>query len=81
MFDTLMLIEKQHMFYNPALRKAHKFLVQNGVTVGFAEFRSAYIKARDALYVEADAKLEEPHFNRRVADALASLGYGFPVRR
>jgi FMN phosphatase YigB (HAD superfamily) len=79
MFDTLMLIEKQHMFYNPALRKAHKFLVQNGVRVGFADFRCAYIKARDALYVVADAQLEEPHFNRRVADALLSLGYGFDV--
>ena len=77
MFDTLMLIERGHMFYNPSLRKAHKFLVQNGVDVSFVEFQRAYIKARDALYVEADAKLEEPHFNLRIAKALESLGYSF----
>ncbi len=79
MFDTLMLIERGHMFYNPSLRKAHKFLVKNGVDVGFAEFQRAYVKARDALYAEADARLEEPHFNLRVANALRSLGYEFDV--
>jgi HAD superfamily hydrolase (TIGR01662 family) len=79
MFDTLMLIERGHMFYNPSLRKAHKFLVANGVNVGFAEFQQAYIKARDALYAEADVRLEEPHFNVRVANALHDLGYEFDV--
>jgi putative hydrolase of the HAD superfamily len=79
MFDTLMLIERGHMFYNPSLRKAHKFLVQNGVDVSFVEFQRAYIKARDALYAKADAKLEEPHFNLRVQNALQSLGYEFDV--
>ena len=77
MFDTLMLIEKDHMFYSPSLKKAHKFLVKNGVNVGFADFRQSYTKARDALYVEADAKLEEPHFNLRIANALQSLGFDF----
>jgi HAD superfamily hydrolase (TIGR01662 family) len=43
--------------------------------VQFKAFRDAYIKARDALYVEADAKLEEPHFNCRISNALESLGY------
>ena len=79
MFDTLMLIERGHMFYNPSLRKAHRFLVKNGVNVGFAEFQRAYVKARDALYVEADVRLEEPHFNVRVANALHDLGYEFGV--
>jgi putative hydrolase of the HAD superfamily len=79
MFDTLMLIEHEHAFYNPSLRRAHEFLVQNGVDVRFAVFRDAYIKARDALYVEADARMEEPHFNLRVANALQSLGYDFDV--
>ena len=77
MFDTLMLIEKDHMFYSPSLKKAHKFLVKNGVNVGFADFRQSYTKARDALYVEADPKLEEPHFNLRIANALQSLGFNF----
>jgi putative hydrolase of the HAD superfamily len=79
MFDTLMLIEKGHAFYSPSLKRAHEFLVQNGVNVQFAVFRDAYIKARDALYAEADAKMEEPHFNLRVANALQSLGYDFEV--
>jgi putative hydrolase of the HAD superfamily len=79
MFDTLMLIEKGHAFYSPSLKRAHEFLVQNGVDVRFAVFRSAYIKARDALYAEADARMEEPHFNLRVANALRSLGYDFDV--
>ncbi len=75
MFDTLMLIEKDHAFYSPSLKKAHSFLVKNGVNVEFRVFRDAYIKARNALYVQADAKLEEPHFNCRISNALESLGY------
>ena len=77
MFDTLMLIEKNHAFYSPSLKRAHRFLTKNGVDVQFKAFRDAYIKARDALYVEADAKLEEPHFNHRISNALESLGYNF----
>ncbi len=75
MFDTLMLIEKNHAFYNPSLKRAHKFLVKNGIDVGFKVFRDAYIKARDSLYLNADANLEEPHFNCRIFNALESLGY------
>ena len=80
MFDTLMLIEKDHTFYNPSLKKAYAFLVKNGVNVRFRAFRDAYIKARDALYVEADARLEEPHFNLRISNALESLGYSYDVQ-
>jgi HAD superfamily hydrolase (TIGR01662 family) len=75
MFDTLVIIEKNHAFYSPSLKRAHRFLVTNGVDVRFNVFRDAYIKARDALYAEADAKLEEPHFNCRISNALGSLGY------
>jgi HAD superfamily hydrolase (TIGR01549 family) len=77
MFDTLMLIEKDHMFYSPSLKRAHRSLVESGVDVSFAEFRKAYIRARDAIYAAADPTLEEPHFNVRIADALRSLGYKF----
>ena len=80
MFDTLMLIEKDHAFYNPSLKRAHRFLVKNGVDMQFNVFRDAYIKARNALYVEADLKLEEPHFNLRISNALQSLGYSFDVQ-
>jgi putative hydrolase of the HAD superfamily len=79
MFDTLVLIEHDHAFYNPSLRRAHTFLVQNGVNVSFETFHAAYVAARDALYAEADAQMEEPHFNLRIANALRSLGYDFDV--
>jgi putative hydrolase of the HAD superfamily len=80
MFDTLMMIEKDHAFYNPSLKRTHTFLVKNGVDTQFRVFRDAYIKARDALYVEADARLEEPHFNLRISNALESLGYSFDAQ-
>jgi len=80
MFDTLMLIEKDHAFYHHSLKRAHMFLVDNGLDVKFTVFRDAYTKARDALYVEADVKLEEPHFNIRISKALESLGYTFSVQ-
>ena len=79
MFDTLMMIEHDHAFYHPSLRRAHAFLVQNGVNVPFDAFNAAYVKARDALYAEADARMEEPHFNLRIVNALRSLGYDFDV--
>jgi putative hydrolase of the HAD superfamily len=79
MFDTLMMIERDHAFYHPSLRRAHKFLVENGVDVSFADFYAAYVAARDALYAEADVRMEEPHFNLRIANALRSLGFDFDV--
>jgi putative hydrolase of the HAD superfamily len=79
MFDTLMMIEHDHAFYHPSLRRAHAFLVQNGVNVSFDVFEAAYVEARDALYAEADARMEEPHFNLRIVNALHSLGYDFDV--
>ncbi len=75
MFDTLMIIQKEHAFYSPAVKSMYNFLFQNGVHVTFPMFRDAYIKARDAIYEEADKNLEEPHFNVRVTNALALLGY------
>jgi putative hydrolase of the HAD superfamily len=79
MFDTLMMIEHDHAFYSPSLRRAHASLVQDGINVSFEAFHAAYVAARDALYAEADARMEEPHFNLRIANALHSLGYDFDV--
>jgi putative hydrolase of the HAD superfamily len=79
MFDTLMMIEKNHAFYSPSLKRAYDFLAENGIDVGFEVFEKAYIESRDALYVEADANLEEPHFNVRIANALKNLGYSYDV--
>ncbi len=75
MFDTLMLIEKEHAFYSPALKQMYTYIVQNGIKVSFPAFRDAYIKARDELYDKADVNMEEPHFNLRVLNALQLLGY------
>jgi len=74
MFDTLMMIEKDHAFYSPAVKSMYSYLADNGVDVSFAVFRDAYIKARDALYEDADGKMEEPHFCLRVKNALLALG-------
>src|SRR3989337_2728605 len=79
MFDTLMLIEKDHAFYSPSLKRAYEFLREKGVKVKFEVFEKAYVEARDALYAEADAKLEEPHFNVRVSNTLKTLGYDYGV--
>jgi len=38
MFDTLMMIEKDHAFYSPALHSAYEFLAANGIYEGFDEF-------------------------------------------
>ena len=56
MFDTLMMIRKNHEFYSPSLMRMYKYLNKNGVNVSFDTFQKAYIKSRDELYAKADAK-------------------------
>ena len=79
MFDTLMMIRKNHDFYSPSLMRMYKFLNKNGINVSFDTFQKAYIKTRDELYAKADVNLEEPHFNIRVSETLKSLGYNYGV--
>ncbi len=79
MFDTLMLIEKNHEFYSPSLMRMFKFLNKKGIDVSFEKFNVAYNEARDGLYAKADLNFEEPHFNVRVTEALKSLGYDYDV--
>ena len=79
MFDTLMLIEKNHEFYSPSLMRMYNYLHKNGIDVPFDKFNEVYIKVRDALYVEADLNWEEPHFNVRVSQTLKNLGYDYDV--
>lgn len=79
MFDTLMLIEKNHEFYSPSLMRMHRYLNKNGIDIHFDKFKAAYIEARDALYAKADLNFEEPHFNVRVSKTLESLGYNYDV--
>jgi len=75
MFDTLMMIEKNHEFYSPSLMRMYRYLNRNGINVSFDRFDAAYIEVRDRLYAKADLNWEEPHFNVRVAETLKSLGY------
>jgi putative hydrolase of the HAD superfamily len=79
MFDTLMLIEKDHEFYPPALQRMYRYLNKRGIDVSFEKFEAAYIAERDRLYAEADLSWEEPHFNVRVSGTLKNLGYNYPV--
>jgi len=79
MFDTLLMIRKNHEFYSPSLMRMYRYLNKNGMNVSFGTFQKAYIKARDDLYAKADANLEEPHFNVRVSETLKSLGYNYDV--
>lgn len=79
MFDTLMLIEKNHEFYSPSLMRMYRFLANKGIEVPFEKFNSTYIEIRDGLYRKADLNWEEPHFNVRVAETLQKLGYNYDV--
>ena len=79
MFDTLMLIEKNHEFYSPSLIRMYNYLHKNGIDVSFDKFNEVYIKVRDALYVEANLNWEEPHFNVRISKTLKNLGYDYDV--
>lgn len=79
MFDTLMMIEKDHTFYSPSLRKAYNFLVKNGIEVSFEEFYKVYLEVTDGLYAVSETELNEPHFNERIAGALKQLGYNYDV--
>jgi putative hydrolase of the HAD superfamily len=77
MFDTLMLIQKNHEFYSPSLMRMYQYLKNQGIGVSFDKFNAAYIRERDALYAKADLNFEEPHFNVRISKALKSLGYNY----
>jgi HAD superfamily hydrolase (TIGR01509 family) len=79
MFDTLMLIEKDHEFYAPSLKRMYRYLCSQGVTVPFEKFEATYICERDKLFAQADLKYEEPHFNVRVVATLKTLGYNYDV--
>jgi len=79
LFDTLVLLESEEVFYTPCLKRLHAFLVGNGVSIPFEDFRRAYFEVRDRLYSETEKSLEEPHFNVRVSLVLRRFGYDFDV--
>jgi putative hydrolase of the HAD superfamily len=79
MFDTIMMIRKNHDFYSPALMRMYRYLNKKGIDVSFDTFEKAYVKTRDELYAKVDADLGEPHFNVRVSETLKSLEYNYDV--
>jgi putative hydrolase of the HAD superfamily len=79
MFDTLMIIKRNHDFYSPSLMQMYNFLNSRCIDVSFSTFEQAYVKARDELYEKAEANLGEPHFNFRVSETLKALGYNYDV--
>jgi len=79
LFDTLLLLESNEIYYTPSLRRLYEFLVKNGVNISFEDFILAYFEVRDRFYSESRKTLEEPHFNVRVSQTLQRLGYNFDV--
>ena len=79
LFNTLVLLESDEVFYTPCLRRLHEFLARNGIKIPFEEFRRVYFEVRNRLYAETEKSLEEPHFNVRVSLVLRRFGYDFDV--
>lgn len=79
LFDTLVLLESEEVFYTPCLKRLHAFLVRKGISIPFEDFRRVYFEVRDRLYAETEKSLEEPHFNVRVSLVLRRFGYNFDV--
>jgi putative hydrolase of the HAD superfamily len=79
LFNTLVLLESDEVFYTPCLRRIHEFLAKNGIKIPFEEFRRVYFEVRDKLYAETEQSLKEPHFNVRVSLVLRRFGYDFDV--
>ena len=75
LFNTLVLLENDDVFYMPSLRKSYDYLVKNEINVPFEEFVRVYFEVRDKLYEETSQTLEDPHFNIRISRTLRSLGY------
>ena len=41
MFDTLMMIEKNHEFYSPSLMRMYRYLNKKGIDVSFDKFNKS----------------------------------------
>jgi len=75
LFNTLVLVEDDQVFYAPSLKSLYNFLVKNSINPPFDDFNRVYFEVRDEFYSESRKTLEEPHFNVRVAQTLGRLGY------
>jgi len=79
LFDTLLLLESNEVYYTPSLRKLYEFLSRNGIRIPFEDFRHVYFEIRDRFYSESRQTLEEPHFNVRVSQTLQRFGYNLDI--
>ena len=77
LFDTLLLIGNDEVYYPSCLKSLYESISKDGVNVSFEEFSRVYFEVRDRLYSEAYKNLEEPHFNLRISQTLQKLGYSF----
>ena len=77
LFDTLLLLEKEEIYYEACLKKMHRFLIKKGINVGLSDFSRVYFDVRDKFYSESRQTLEEPHFKVRVSQTLQILGYKY----
>jgi putative hydrolase of the HAD superfamily len=77
LFDTLLLLESDEVYYESCLKKMHTFLVKSEINVPFDDFSRVYFDVRDTFYSKSRQSLEEPHFNVRVSQTLQKLGYNF----
>ncbi len=77
LFNTLIMIEPDEVFYIPSLKELYRFLSQNGIAVSFDQFKTVYFQVRNHIYESSEKTLEEPHFNVRVAQTLQKLGYNY----
>jgi HAD superfamily hydrolase (TIGR01549 family) len=79
LFNTLLLLEPDEVYYERCLKKLHESLAKNGFNVPFKDFIRAYFEVRDKYYSESRKTLEEPHFNLRVVQTLQKLGFKLAV--
>jgi HAD superfamily hydrolase (TIGR01549 family) len=79
LFDTLVLLEPDQVYYEHCLKKLHESLAKNGINVPFKNFIRAYFEVRDKYYSESRKTLEEPHFNLRVVQTLQKLGFKLAI--
>jgi len=77
LFNTLILLEKDEVFYTPCLRKLHEFLAKHGIDVAFNDFERVYFDVREKLYAKTEESFQEPHFNVRISQTLQRFGYNF----
>jgi putative hydrolase of the HAD superfamily len=77
LFDTLLLLEDETIYYPQVLIKLYDSLVNNGIDVPFDDFQKVYFQVRERIYNEAFKTLKEHYFSYRIFLTLKELGLSF----